>query len=132
MLEDFKEYFDREFEYGPDDVRDKDVVRAIEMAETIYNPGIYPDEPTREKALLYLSAHFLQLNLDGSDAGGQADGIMQSRSADGISESRAIPQWMLEGDNAFYATTIYGQRWLAITLPYTVGQFHVVRGGTLP
>ncbi len=132
---DFKDYFDRgQFAYGSDlpAVRDKDITRAIAEASGIWNEGIYPSDTVKGEALEYLTAHFLQGTLDATDSGGQADGIQSARAAGGVSESLAIPPWMLEGEYALYATTFYGRRWLTITKPYVDGAVYSVGGDTRP
>lgn len=132
---DFKAFFSRgQFTYGTvlPDVLDGDINKAIATALRTINQGIYPDDATGNEALEWLTAHFLQLVLDETDSGGQADGIQTSRGAGGISESVAIPPWMLEGDFAMYATTSYGRRWLTLTLPYLGGAVYSVGGATQP
>jgi len=89
--------------------------------------------PTIEtKALLYLTAHFLQNDLDGADSQGQTKLLQTSRSADGISESLSIPDWMNQGEFAFYSNTFYGQKFLIISKPYLDGAVFVVAGATQP
>lgn len=137
---DFKTQFDRgQWVYGstPPDVRDKDIDEAIAEAETVFNHALYPldssNQPTIEKkALLYLTAHFLQNDLDGFDSQGQTKLLQTSRSADGISESLSIPEWMNQGEFAFYANTSYGQKYLIMSKPYLDGAVFVVAGATLP
>lgn len=135
----FKAYFDRgQFLYGSADpyvypeVRDKDIDSAIAEAEAVFNPGLFPNEETCKQALMYLTAHFLQLDLDVIQSGGQAKFNQSSRSADGISESLEIPEWMKDGEFAFYATTYYGQKYLILTKPYLDGAVFSVAGGTRP
>jgi hypothetical protein len=135
----FKAYFDRgQFQYGDSDpyiypeVRDKDIDSAIAEAEAVFNCGLFPDESTCKQALYYLTAHFLQKDLDAVESGGQASYNQTSRSADGISESLSIPEWMNEGEFAFYATTYWGQKYLMLVKPYLDGAVFSVPGGTQP
>lgn len=131
----FKAYFDRgQFDYGTvlPEIRDDDIDRAIAEAAAILNDGIYPDEATCKQARYYLSAHFLQQDIDAGESGGQPAFVQSSRSADGISESVSIPEWMNEGVFAFYATTYWGQKWLALSKPYLDGAIIAVGGATLP
>lgn len=133
--DDFKTFFDRgQFSYGDvvPDVRDKDITEAISEATNVMNSDLYPDEATGIKAKLYLSAHFLKLDIDLSDSGGQPNFIQTSRSADGISESLSIPSWMMEGDFAQFATTSFGQKFLTLSKPYLDGAVYCVEGGTTP
>lgn len=132
---DFKDQFDRgQFTYGTDvpAVRDKDIDSAISEMEAVINSGLYPTETTCKQAKLYLTAHFLQKDLDAAVSGGQSAYNQNSRSADGISESLSIPDWMNQGEFAFYATTYWGQKWLMLTKPYLDGAIFVIPGATQP
>ena len=132
--EEFREYFDRgQFAYGDTApaVRDKDIESAIAEATAVFNTALYPEEVVTI-AFLYLTAHFLSLDIDASNSGGQPSFNQTSRSADGISESVQIPEWMMKGDFAFYSTTYYGQKWLMLTRPYLDGVVRVVCGATRP
>ena len=130
----FKDYFDRgQFDYGTTlpQIRDKDIDQAIAEAEAVFN-DIYPDEAACKQALLYLTAHFLLNDTEAADTGGGTVLTGSSRSADGISESYVVPEWMQQGDFAFYATTYYGQKYLALSLPYLGGAVSSVAGATQP
>jgi len=138
-VEEFKDYFDRgQFTYGSSvpyvypEVRDKDITAAIAEAEAVFNPGLFPDEDTCKQALSYLTAHFLQQDLEAVPSSGQAKYNQSSRSADGISESLSIPEWMNEGEFAFYTTTYYGQKYLILAKPYLDGAVFAVSGATQP
>lgn len=131
----FKTLFSRgQFEYGTDvpDIRDVDIENAIAEANAVFNPDIYPDDTIRDLALSYLVAHFLATDTDAADSGGQSRFIQTSRSADGVSESLEIPDWMKAAEFAFYCTTYYGQKWLMLTKPYLDGAVYVIEGGTTP
>jgi hypothetical protein len=132
---DFKSYFDRgQFSYGSalPAVRDTDITKAIAEAGAVFNPDIYSEEATREMCEYYLTAHFLQSDIDAVDSSGGSSYPSQSRSADGISESNLIPHWMQEGEFAFYATTCYGQKFLILSKPCLDGGVSVVAGATTP
>lgn len=135
----FKAYFDRgQFLYGSTvpyaypEVRDEDIDSAIAEALAVFNGGLFPDDDTCKQALYYLTAHFVQKDLDVIESGGQSSFNQSSRSADGISESLSIPEWMNEGEFAFYATTYYGQKYLILAKPYLDGAVFSVPGGTQP
>lgn len=130
----FKDYFDRgQFLYGPTvpDVRDKDIDQAIAEARAVFNPDLYPVED-QDLAELYLTAHFLQTDLSAEESGGQSILLQSARSVDGVSESLAVPDWMLEGELAAYSTTYWGQKFLTLSRPYMGGGVFVVGGTTLP
>lgn len=130
----FKQLFDRgQFDYGDfvPSIRDKDIEEAIFEAEAVFNCDLYgSDEDICKKALLYLTAHYLTLDIEATDSGGMPMFNQTSRSADGISESVHIPDWMAQGDFAFYSTTMYGQKYLVLSKPYLDGTIYSVSGGT--
>lgn len=131
----FKDKFDRgQFTYSDElpDVRDKDITDAIAEAEAVFNPKLYPvdDISIGTSAELYLTAHFLNNDVEASESGGQSKNLQTSRSADGVSESVEIPDWMKQGDYAQFSTTYYGQKFLLISRPYLGGAIVSVEGGT--
>lgn len=131
----FKDFFDRgQFTYGTDlpAIRDKDIDAAIAEAEAVFPSDLFPDETKAKQALYYLTAHFLTLDVEAGNSGGAPSFNVSSHSADGLSESFSIPQWMTEGDFAFYATTYYGQKYLTLLKQYLDGVVLVVGGATLP
>ncbi len=135
----FKTYFDRgQFTYGSTvpyvypEIRDTDITSAIAEALASFNPGLYPDDAKCKQALYYLTAHYLQLDLNAVESRGQSAYIQTSRSADGVSESVSIPDWMNNGEFAFFAATYYGQKYLMLSKPYLDGAVFSVSGGTHP
>lgn len=132
----FKTTFSRgQFDYGTTlpAIRDEDITAALAEANAVFNPGIYPADGTvADLALSYLTAHFLQSDTEAADGQGQSRFIQNSRSVDGVSESLEIPDWMKQGEFAFYCTTYYGQKWLILTKPYLDGAVFVIEGGTTP
>ncbi len=134
-IDTFKAFFDRgQFDYGDDttDIRDKDITQALAEANAVFNVDLYPtdDSVISDMALHYLTAHFLTGDVDACDSGGQATMPQNSRSADGVSESVTIPEWMTAGDFALYITTYYGQKFLMLSKPYLDGAVYVVDGST--
>lgn len=131
----FKAYFDRgDFTYGTDlpAIRDSDIDKAIAEMEAVINQDIYPTEATCQQAKYYLSAHFLLLDTDAANSGGQSSFNQTSRSADGISEALQLPQWMTENEFGFYTSTYYGQKWAMLTKPYIDGAVFSIQGATRP
>lgn len=138
----FKEHFDRgQFPYSEDlpDIRDKDIDNAISEALAVFNCDLYPVDPEAvdpdhicKLALNYLTAHFLTSDIEGGDSGGASKYNVASHSADGISESFSIPDWMNQGEFAMFATTYYGQKYLMLSKPYLDGAVYTVGGATLP
>lgn len=135
----FKEYFDRgQFLYGDSDpyvypeIRDKDIDQAIAEALAVFNGDLYPDEDTCKQALYYMTAHFLQKDFDAVGEGGAASFVQTSHSADGLSESFAVPEELQTGALSFYGTTYYGIKWWQLTKPYIDGAVFCVAGATTP
>lgn len=138
----FKDQFDRgQFAFGQDipAIRDKDIDNAIAEASAVFNCDLYPVDPDASDpdhvcklALNYLTAHFLTLDTEAVDSGGQSKFNQTSRSADGISEGLSIPEWMNEGEFAIYSTTYYGQKFIMLSKPYMDGAVYTVSGATLP
>jgi len=134
----FKDYFDRgQFAFGEEvpAVRDKDIETAMGEALTIFNADIYPDEKTRERQFLYLTAHFLACDLDAAESGGLGGiGFVQtSRSADGLSESIQVPEWVSRDPMlSVLAGTYFGRKYLITALQYATDVILVAGGDTLP
>jgi hypothetical protein len=133
----FKSYFDRgQFSFGntAPQIRDKDIEQAFGEAMPLFNENIYPDDNTKALAYLYLAAHFVASDADAAETGGMASaGVQTSRSADGVSESLQIPDWII-GDPMFsqLCTTYFGRKYVLIASQYVVGVVSVVGGATLP
>ncbi len=133
-VDQFKDHFDRgQFTFGDlPGIRDKDITAAIAEMQAIINEGLYPSDEIQSLAKLYLTAHFLTLDSGAAESGGQPVFNQSSRSVGSISESLAIPDWMMQGDFATFASTYYGQKWLMLTKPYLTGFITVVGGDTRP
>jgi len=116
-------------------VRDRDITAAMHEAGAIFNPALYPNDEIRDMAFLYLTAHFLSCDLDAADSGGLGGvGFAQtSRSADGLSESIQIPEYILSDPTlSMLAGTYWGRKYLIIAMQYAVDVVTVVGGHTLP
>jgi hypothetical protein len=133
----FKAKFARgQFVYGTalPDILDQDITEAIAEKDAVFNFGLYPTDAPEIGTLCehYLTAHFLASDIDAADSGGQSRLLQNARSADGVSESLTIPDWMNSGEFAFYVTTYYGQKWLILTKPYLDGMVVAIGGATQP
>lgn len=131
----FKTYFDRgDFTYGTTlpAIRDSDIDKAIAEAAAVLNQDLYPTTDVCTLANYYLTAHFLLLDTGAASSGGQPSYNQTSRSADGLSEAVAIPEWMNQNEYGFYTTTYYGQKFLMLTKPYLDGVVLTVQGATRP
>jgi hypothetical protein len=134
-IDDFKSYFARDFTYSETlpDITENDIQKAIDEANLTFNFDLYPDPTINDimkTALLYLIAHYLLLNTDSADTGGQSQFLVNSKSVGGISVSYDIPDWMKQGESAQFATTYYGQKFLMLSKPYLDGLVLTVSGMT--
>ncbi len=134
-VQDFKDYFNRDFPYGstPDTVMDADIVKAEAMASMNINPNLSCNQSSYTINFLYLSAHFLVLNLRASSQGiaGNYSWLQSSKSVASVAESYSIPERVLENPNfAMLAKTNYGAQYLYNVLPFLVGQVYTVQGTT--
>lgn len=131
----FKTQFSRNFTFGSTlpDVLDDDITKAIAEKDAVFRAELYPSERPEIATLAehYLTAHFVASDIDAADSGGQPRAFQTSRSADGVSESLHMPEWVT-GELVFYWTTYYGQKWLILSKPYMDGAVFVVEGGTQP
>lgn len=136
-VDDFKAFFARDFVYGNTDatVMDSDIVRAEGEMELSINPNLLNNQATYTNAALYLSAHYLVMNLRAASQGltGSYPWMTQSKSVGNVSESFAIPQRLLDNPEfAALVKTYYGERYLEIILPLLSGQMFSVCGRTNP
>lgn len=72
----------------------------------------------------YLAAHFLSLALSSEAGAASAIGAVSSRAVDGVSISYSTMTPENHGD-AYYSSTMYGQRYLALRRTLPVAAFSV-------
>ena len=114
-------------------IQDSDILRAFNEAKVNFNAALFGDDDTAKMVFLYLAAHYLVIDLNNAmnPIGMGFMGFTQSKSVGSVSESYAVPQWML--NNAIlsqYATTGYGRKYLSLIQPYLVGNIIFVPGRT--
>lgn len=134
-VEQFKSFFDRDFNYGTDltTVRDADIENAFMEAKAQFRGSFFTTEERFDLAFLLLSAHTLCTTLTQSSQGisGSYSWLVNSRSVGSISEGMSIPQRILDNPQlAMLTKTTYGARYLALILPFLSGQVFTVRGAT--
>lgn len=116
-----------------DYLSDNDILRAFKEAKVNFNAGLFEEEETAKMVFLYLTAHYLIIDLNNAQ-NPLAMGFMgftQSKSVGSVSESYAIPQFMT--NNAIlsqYATTGFGRKYLSLIQPYLIGNIMLIPGGT--
>lgn len=137
-IEQFKEYFFRDFPYGTDietSVTDQDIVKAFIQTNSNIPQALFSGQSFYTNGYLNLSAHYLTLNLLTSSQGinGQYSFLEQSKSVGSVSQSFAIPQRILDNPSlAFLLKTNYGALYLEMILPQLAGQMFIAYGSTRP
>lgn len=136
-IADFKAQFSRDFVYGTDNtkVQDSDITKAFAQTEASINEGISDDQTFFSLVYLYLSAHWLVMDLRMSSQGvaGQFSWAESSKAVGNVSQSFSIPQRILDNPNYSYLTkSNYGAKYLMLILPALSGQIFSVCGGTNP
>lgn len=135
-VQDFKDYFVRDFPYGTDpqtSVLDVDITKAYGLVNINFNEGFFANQESYTIGYLLLSAHFLVLDLRASSQGisGQYSWIQSSKSVGSVSESFAIPERILENPElAMLSKTNYGAQFLLLILPQLTGMIFSVQGTT--
>jgi len=143
-VQDFKDYFTRDFPYlpagvqtnpDPNLVSDNDIEKAFAEAQMMFNQGLFGTDAQVEIGYLYLTAHYLTLDLRAGLSGisGGAQYPVASKSVGSVSESYSIPQEYLDDPYlATYTQTTYGLKYLSFVLPAIRGNVQAVWGGTNP
>ena len=111
---------------------DADVEKALGQAKINFNSNLFDDEGLRI-AFLYITAFYMVYDIQTSNLGlsGSFKGFTSSKSVDGVSESYAIPDWMLNNATlGLYGDNPYGRKYLSILAPYLVGNIILSTGGT--
>lgn len=114
-------------------VQDSDIERAFLEAKVNFNTGLFSDDDVAKMIFLYLAAHYLIIDLSNAQNpfGGGFIGFTQSKSVGSVSESYAIPSWILNNPKlSMYAQTGFGRKYLSLIQPYLVGNIILSRGRT--
>lgn len=136
-VSDFKNYFTRDFPYGSTSttVNDSDIQNAISEAGFDFPQGLFSTQSNFTLGYLYLSAHFLVLNLRNSSQGiaGQYNWLTVSKGVGSVNGAYGIPQRILDRPQfAMIAQTTYGAKYLQFILPQLVGNIGASFGNTKP
>lgn len=137
-IADFKAYFTRDFPYTDDPatgVTDADITKAFGQVDFAINPALFTSQANYNIGYLWLSAHWLVIDLRAASQGssGAYTWLTQSKSVGSVTEAFAIPQRIL--DNPYMAglsKTNYGAKYLQLLLPALAGQVLIAPGRTLP
>lgn len=125
-VQDFKNYFNRDFEYGETTatVMDSDICKAYKNVNAALNRSLADDQCQFTLFYLLLAAHFLVMNLRASSQGiaGSYSWLQTSKSVGSVSESFQIPQYILDNPLlSMYAKTTYGAQFLMYMIPKLTG-----------
>lgn len=134
----FKTWFSRDFPYSDDPnvgITDNDITKAFSEASLIFNPTFWDTEDNKKLGFLYLTAHYLVIDLQNSSQGinGRYEGIMSNKSVGSVSVGYQLPSWVT--DNPVYsllAQTRYGMKYLSMIIALMVGSVVSVKGATHP
>lgn len=137
-VEYFKSVFSRDFPYLPqpseyaqccecseetnqqDYVLDTDILRAFEEAKGSFNPSLFLNDSTAKLYFCYVAAHYLVMDLNNAmnSLSMGFNGMVSSKSVGSVSESYAIPQWLMNSPQyAMFAQTGYGRKYLMHIAP---------------
>lgn len=137
-VNDFKNYFVRDFPYGIDpdtSVLDVDIEKAQGEAKFNFSSRLASSQENFDILFNYLTAHYLCMDLRAASQGiqGQYSWIQTSRSVGSVSEGLQVPQRILDNPEfAMLSKTNYGGKFLQLILPRLSGQIFSVYGGTRP
>lgn len=153
LVSEFKTFFSRDFPYAPYipdpidpinnpptqdpsvGVTDADISKAMLEADQIINPGICPTQEAFTLWYMYITAHFLVMDLRAAAQGLESSfsWITTSKSVGSVSESYGVPARI--NDNpmfAMFSKTYYGGKYMTLVMPYLLGPVYVVHGKTTP
>lgn len=114
-------------------ISDADILRAFAEAKVNFNAGLFNEDKTVIMIFCYLAAHYLVIDLNNA-SNPLAVGFMgftKSKSVGSVSESYAVPQYMLNNKMlSGYAQTGYGRKYLSLVQPYLIGNIFLSIGRT--
>ena len=128
QIADFQTQFFRDFPYAPAGdaslkyVQSQDIQNAINEAVIDFNPCLFGSDATT--IFMYLAAYMLVANLrnSGMGLGSLPKFPLESSSVGGVSISNSIVARFKDDANfAKYLLNGYGQKYLTLAYPYTIG-----------
>lgn len=137
--DEFRGWFSRDFPYSDDGVltgiTEQDIRKSFAEASMNFNPSLFGTEEERKLGFLYLSAHYLVIDIQNSTQGinGKYEGIMSSKSVGSVSVGYTIPDWVMGHPiYSLLSQSKYGMKYLSLIIPSLVGNVASVRGATHP
>lgn len=142
FIQKFKSQFVRDFNFLPEEevedplqyISDGDIERALNEALAIFPCDLFESDEIRTLALLYLTAHYLCQDFKNAQQGLNSTGTYPatSKTVRNVSESYSLPNSITSNPMLSYiAQTGYGQKYLSLYWPRTIGRIRVVGGWTL-
>lgn len=116
-------------------VGDEDITRAFGEAEVSLNQEIFGDDATIRLAYLYLTAHYMVMDIRTARAGvnSTGEGFQTGRSVGSVSVSSQLPQDFINDPVlGYFYKSGYGQKYLSFLIPRLRGNIGVVAGWTQP
>lgn len=147
-VDDFKDHFVRDFDYAipsgettsiydcqKNYVMNADITKAFSEAKMNFNESLFDTDSSLKLTFLYLTAHYLvmdlQMSQQGPGSGSQFP--VQSRSVGPVSESYSIPDWISKDPMwSVFATTRYGMKYISLVRPLLVGNVFAYQGASTP
>lgn len=134
-VSDFKAYFTRDFPYGTanNTILDTDISKAITEAGFNFNEGLFPNQETYSMGFMYLTAHYLVMDIRASGQGisGNFPWMTNSKSVGSVSEGYQVPDFITNNPMlAHYAKTYYGAKYISLVYPRLIGNVFSVIGDT--
>lgn len=114
-------------------IQDSDIERAFAEAKINFKTIFWKDDKTAEMVFYYVAAHYLIIDITNRQNPFLMGykGMTQSKSVGSVSESYAIPEWMLNNQILGpYAQTGYGRKYLSLIQPYLIGNIIHTPGRT--
>lgn len=136
-IEEFKEYFPKDFDYGTEDgqVSDAEIARAMAEAGMNYNEAILECCDSKKIIFAYLTAYYLVVDMNNANTQGASNngGLLTYRQVRNVAESFKVPKWIEENPMlSMFAQNGYGLKYVTMIYPYLIGNVGIVGGATLP
>lgn len=136
-IEDFKQFFAKDFDYGTeqDQVSDADIARAMVEASMNFNESMFDCGDQKRIIFLYLVAYYLTVDINNANTQGASNngGLLTYRQVRNVAESFKVPKWVEENPMySMFAQNGYGLKYLTMIQPYLIGRVGIVGGATLP
>ena len=120
-------------DYESSYVLDADIERSFLEAGMNFNQGLFGEDAQITLGFLYLSAHYLVMDLRAAQKGvnSSTENPINSRSVGSVSESYSIPEWVTKDKILnYYTKSSYGMKYLSFILGRMTGNVQAIQGAT--